>query len=232
MAQFRTTTPPAGRAFTLLEVLLVLLLIGILAAVVWPDFSAASRSEQLFESSRRLKGLVAMCRAQAMNESRRYRIYFQPDGTVAVGRQLDPITAPEQYVAMTEPWARMNFLLDNVWIHAILPLPDGPAPILVDDKKIQFTQDLLGIPKPIASLETPALLDFEPDGSSDSALWELRDVQGRGLKMTLDGRLGRMAIEPLAVLSPDELRKPAKIADDKKLLPADPATLRDKKKNA
>ncbi|RMF73038.1 MAG: prepilin-type N-terminal cleavage/methylation domain-containing protein, partial [Planctomycetota bacterium] len=72
------------RALTLLEVLLVVALLGVLFAVTLPSFSSSVEHEQLNESAMRMKALVGMCRAQAMNESRRYRLIFEVDGSVRI----------------------------------------------------------------------------------------------------------------------------------------------------
>lgn len=184
------------RAFTLLEVLIVLVLLAILAAILWPDFATAQQGEQLSESVTRTKALVAMCRAQAMNEARRYRIVFRPDGRMQVRCQEDPVQAPDSYIEVRQEWAELPFLLEDVWIAALLPLPQGPPPILVDDEVVEF-EELEAEPVAIEEFEDVVNLDFYPDGTSGSARWVLRDVRGRNSQMTLDGRLGRIEIVEL-----------------------------------
>ena len=184
------------RAVTLIELLLVISLITLLALFTWPNFDNASRRERLDESARRLKSLIAMCRAEAMNEAVRYRVTFRLDGSVKVRRQYDPIKAPHVYIPVGKSWARMAFLLEDVWVESVALLPDGPPPILVDDELEEFDdmeEDLE--PILIEEFETPIEIDFAVDGTSDSLLWILRDSAGRGKEMTLDGRLGRVSVE-------------------------------------
>jgi len=197
----------APNAFTLLEVVIVLLLLGLLAAFTWPEFGQARRSEELHESARRMKTLVQMCRARAMNESRRYRVTFRLDGTLKVTRQRDPILAPHEYFKFREPWASMAFLLEHVWIEAVLPLPEGPPPMLVEDELIEF-EEFEEEPIAVTELEREFELNFEPDGTSDSARWVLRGEDGRGVEMTLDGRLGRVQIAPVERLLLDAVERP------------------------
>ncbi len=204
-------------AFTLFELLLVVVLLAMLAAFAWPQFGQARSSEELGESGRRMKTLVSMCRARAMSESRRYRVTFRLDGSIKVTRQRDPILAPHQYFKFREPWANMPFLLERVWVEALMPLPEGPPPLLVEDDFIgfdEFDEYYEQGPIPVMELEREFELDFEPDGTSSSARWVLRTEDGRGLEMTLDGRVGRMEIKPVEQLDPDAVERPEPLEED------------------
>jgi prepilin-type N-terminal cleavage/methylation domain-containing protein len=196
-------------AFTLLEVLLVVVLLAMLAAFAWPEFGKARSSEQLDESARRMKTLVSMCRARAMSESRRYRVTFRLDGSIKVTRQRDPILAPHQYFKFREPWANLPFLLERVWVEALMPLPEGPAPLLVEDDFVGFDDSdeyYKQGPIPVTELEREFELDFQTDGTSSSARWVLRAEEGRGVEMTLDGRVGRVEIKAVERLQGDSER--------------------------
>lgn len=203
----------ARGAFSLFEVLLVIVLIGLLAAFLWPDFETFLRGEELDESVARVKALVGMCRAQAMNESRRYRITFKEDGTMRLTRQKDPLTAPQEYVIVGDGWAKTPWLLDNVWVEALMPLPDGPPPLRVEDDAIEFTE----IEAKPEALESAFDLDFEIDGSSNSVRWVMRDARGKGRELTLDGRLGRIGVVEVEPIEAVQATKPKPVADEKEL---------------
>jgi type II secretion system protein H len=198
--------------FTLFEVLLVAALLALLALLVFPDLRGTSRGEQLDESVARLKALIAMTRAEAMNQTRRYRLTFREDGSIRLSRQRDPLTAPHEFVRVREPWALREVLLPEVWVAALEPLPQGPAPILVEDDEIEFTQ-LESEPIPVNELEAPHQLYFEPDGTCPSMRWILRDETGRGRLVTLDGRTGRLTFEPAETLSSREAVRPPRLPD-------------------
>lgn len=198
------------RGFTLFEVLIVVMMIGLLAAFMWPDFGLIMRAEQLDESVTRTKALVAMCRAQAMNESRRYRITLLPDGRMLLTRQKDSLLSPNEYVLVGDGWAQIEWLLDDVWVEAVLPLPDGPPPLLIDDDVIEFAA-FEEFPEP---LEEPFEIDFEPDGSTTSVRWVLRELDGRGRELTLDGRLGRVTAIDAERVDADGLEKPERVETD------------------
>jgi hypothetical protein len=177
-----------------------------------PALMGTWTAEQLDQSAQRVRALVAIARAEAMNDARRYRVVFRTDGSVRVQRQRDPLAAPHEYVDVPRGWANQEFLLREVWVAAYQPLPLGPAPIRVEDRYIEFTE-YEDDPAPIDSFDDHQVIDFEPDGRSSSARWVLRDGTGRGVLMLLDGRLGRVSIEAAKRVAPGELDRPAKLVD-------------------
>jgi len=200
--------------FTLVEVLMVVVLLGVLAALTWPDFSAAARAEHLQQSAQRIRSLVAMCRAEAMNQTCRYRILIRPDGSLRVRRQADPIKAPHLYITPPEGWARTDLLLKDVWVSDIQVLPEGPPPIRIIDDKLEFPEMEINL-VPVEELEEPVEIKFDPDGQCNSMRWVLRDGRGRGLLVTLDGRLGRVSSEAWEALPADQVRRPEPVAEEK-----------------
>lgn len=213
----RRLKPQAARwrahGFTLVEILLVILLFGALAFVIVSSLDGTTNIEKLRESATRMEALVAMCRAQAMNEARTYRMQIRQDGTVQVRAQRDPLTAPNEFGEVAESWARLDFTLDTVWVDRVQMMPDGPAPVLIDDDIIEFT-NLDTLPVPVIELDAPVQLDFAPDGSAPSLRWFLRDTAGHGVQLTFDGRLGRIQRENVETLRPEDLVRPEKLAPE------------------
>lgn len=201
-------------AFTLLELLLVVALVGVVAAFAWPDFSGTRAEAALQESANRCQALVAMCRAEAMNEACRYRLEFRRDGTLRIRRQLDPLLAPHVYVAVDEPWTRTPPLLAGVWVESVQRLPDGPAPVYIVDENLEFPEMRIE-PDAVGNLEADLALDFEPDGSCGSLRWILRDERGRARLLTLDGRLGSVRVEPWEAVPESEAVRPEPLEPEK-----------------
>ena len=195
-------------AFTLFEVLIVIAIMGVLAAFAWPSFYGERDAASLTETATRMKGLIAMCRAEAMNESRRFRVQFFQDGTLELTAQRDAIEAPHEWVQVSTDWSRMQFIVDGVWVESILALPGGPPPVLIEDETIEFADEDEYVQLRVEELEVPEDLFFETDGTSDSARWVLRDTLGRGLELTLDGRLGRVDIKSIDRLDADQVKRP------------------------
>jgi prepilin-type N-terminal cleavage/methylation domain-containing protein len=197
-----------SHAFTLLELLLVVALLGVLAVFALPDFHVIARGQQLSESAERLHALISMCRAEAMNETVRFRIQIPPDGSVRVLRQAHPLHAPHLYITPRVAWARAAFLLEDVWIEAIQLLPEGPPPIRIVNERLEFPETEIE-PRPVEEIGVPVEIDFEPDGTmSNSLRCVLRDSRGFGLLLTLDGRLGSVMIEDWPPVPPDQLQRP------------------------
>ncbi len=195
------------RAFTLLELLLVMALLGLLVALAWPDFSATARAENLSESALRIQTLIAMCRAEAMNGAKQYRIEIRPDGSLAAWEQVDPILAPHLHNPVRGAWGRTQVLLPDVWIAAVQTLPDGPAPIKVIDEELEFPEMEIE-PIPIEEFEDPLYVDIAPDGACPSLRLVLRDDMGRAVLLTLDGRLGRFLVEDWERIPEEEVTRP------------------------
>jgi len=207
-----TRTAPARRAVTLIELLLVVSLLALLALFTWPDFATATRSERLDESVRRTRSLIAMCRAEAMNNARRYRVTIRLDGSMELRQQFDPVARPQVYVPVAADWARLPFLLEDVWVESVALLADGPAPVLVEDEIEQFEDMERDFePVPIEDFEQPIHIYFQPDGTCSSLRWVLRDALGRGVQITLDGRVGRVLSEPVDLVPADMLRRPSAV---------------------
>lgn len=208
----RCGSPARARAaFTLIEVLLVIVLLAALVGLAWPSLASATKRGQIDESARRMKSLVSMLRASSMNEARRHRLTIRQDGSVAIRRQFDAIRAPHIFTPVRELWAQTPPLLEEVWVDEIVPLPDGPPPIVVEDALVEFTDDLAD-PLSLSEVGREVDVNFEPDGVSNSLRWVLRDSAGRGIQMTLDGRLGRITMESLAAV--EGIQRPRPLSAD------------------
>jgi len=112
------------RAFTLLEVSLVVGLMVLLAAMVVPNFLRELEREELPGSARNIRSLLTLIAANAAFDGKRYRIRFpEEDETDLLGgvqqpiieREDDPIDDPEAYYLVTAPWAVGQTLLGSVW---------------------------------------------------------------------------------------------------------------------
>lgn len=202
-------------AFTMFEILIVIVIVALLVMVTVPLFSGSYDAEHLPESSKRIRSLISMARASAMNDALRYRVTFESDGTLSVTRQKDAITAPHEYIPVAQAWAVTEFVLPSAWIDRARVLPHGPPPLNVEDELVEFETDNTE-PLELARFEEAPFIDFQPDGSSMSARWILRDKRGLGFQMTLDGRLGRVAIQEIDPLPKDEATPPKRMSDEER----------------
>ena len=89
----RGATPPAAAGFTLVELTLVILVIGIVGALVLPRFGGLLDRQQARRTVNVLRGMVRQLHAKAALTKRVYRLTFDLDGqrvTVCYLQSLPP----------------------------------------------------------------------------------------------------------------------------------------------
>ena len=120
----RPTLPISRRAYTLVEVMLVVGILVAISAYVLPNFMDQIRADALPRSARNLRSLITLVRAQAALDGKRYQIRFpNEDELDALGgdqqprieREDDPFEEPEVFNLVTAPWAIQTSLLGDVW---------------------------------------------------------------------------------------------------------------------
>lgn len=78
---------PHPSGFTLLEILIVLTMIGILAAVTIPAIADRSRSFEIVEQARRVHTEVSKLRGRAVAEQREYELVLSGGDTIKIQRK-------------------------------------------------------------------------------------------------------------------------------------------------
>lgn len=198
------------RGFTLLEVLLTIGVLLLILALSFPDYKAMMQQRALKESGSQLKALIIMCHAKAMQEGRRYRVYFpgtpDPNDKLAdkeidvpyetlqpkVERQADPLINPEWYEEVAADWIPQKIMMEGTRCVAVLPgkpnfaiKPESPiAGPSVSEDFAEFVR-----------------VTFHPDGTSDWATFVITDLPydvhveafhvGRIINVIVDGRTGK-----------------------------------------
>lgn len=192
-----------GAGFTLLEVLLVIALLGLVAAAVVPNLLGQLVGERLPKSAKQLRSLVQLTRANAMLDGKRYRIRFPRENELdgddneqgvqpIIEREDDPFRAPDVYVRVNALWARGETLLRGVWCvkarmgkptveQLIANFDDVRADLNEDEQEADtFTQNSMEDFDP----DYPPLI-IEPDGTSEWMTFVVaeapRDADGAAL---------------------------------------------------
>ena len=113
----------AARAYTLIEVVLVIGLLLLISAIAIPNFYRQLERDQLPTSADQLRALIILTRANAAFDSKRYRIRFPRKEEVdALGTRQQPIVEreddamlrPEEFFPVTANWAVGQTLLGKV----------------------------------------------------------------------------------------------------------------------
>lgn len=127
------------RAFTLLEILIVLVLITLMAALAMPALDSQLTASEMPESAARMRDALYMTRSAAMLEHRRHRIRFAPNEQQPYFEiEIDPIFQPGVWTPVAYPWAEETILLEDVQVSAIQP----GRPIYL--KPVSATEDAEG----------------------------------------------------------------------------------------
>lgn len=116
---------PNGRgALTLVEIVLVVTILVAIAGLVIPNFARELERDRLPRSARQFRSLLAMVRANAAFDCKRYRIRFpQEDELDPLGgdrqplieREDDPMHETEVFNLVTAPWAVGKTFLKDIW---------------------------------------------------------------------------------------------------------------------
>jgi prepilin-type N-terminal cleavage/methylation domain-containing protein len=199
----------ARRAFTLIELILTILIIGLIIGFVYPDLDRMFATRKLEESAEELRSLLVMARSRAMRDGIRYRVQFpgtpdpldknaDPEVDVPfetkqpeVFRQDRPLDFPDSFAKVEEDWTMQGFLKEGVRCVATFYGTNfdetsgssvvGPA---ITEGKWEFVA-----------------LNFNPDGTCDHLTFRLTDLPfdiepskitpTRVIDLIVDGRTGQ-----------------------------------------
>ena len=199
------------RAFTLLEVSLVIAILVVISAMVVPTFFRQLREDELPRSARTFRSLLTHVRANAAFDCKRYRIRFPNEDELdplggeiqpLIEREDDPIREPEEFSLVTAPWAVEAVLLGDVWCSEVRPgrptieqireLRERTAENVEEELEEYFEKDDLDPERPP--------LYVEPDGTSEWATFvlttaprgtELDEIEDHPqVELILDGATG------------------------------------------
>lgn len=203
------------RAFTLVEVMLVIVLLGLIIYFAFPDLGAELKRRSLVESADRLRSLIVMTRARAMQDGCRFRIEMPgtPDPLdpnavreldvpletqqPVLKQQVDRLNNPEFFGDIELPWD--SILQQGTRCVSVLRWSPGETHC-----DISFNKPIAdpSIPEEHATFEP---LTLNPDGTCDGAVFILTDLPpdaeltsddvGRILKVFVDGRTGEAWIQ-------------------------------------
>jgi type II secretory pathway pseudopilin PulG len=236
------------RAFTLLELLIVLSLLILLALLAWPAMANRMQSSELPESASRLRSTLYMARNGAVMEHRRVRVRFEEDiQQPIVEIERDPFGAVGVFEQVAAAWTQEPVMIGEAQVHSVSlgrpeflkPLseevnPNSGATDAATDSPEETdtgakTDETLALRTSVELKEDPnrPTILFEPDGSTDWALLVVaRQFPGEELLknsdqrwVIVDGRTGMITVRD--GLTEEELADPDLCVSRKKLEPPD-----------
>lgn len=172
------------RAYTLIEVALVMAILVAIASFVIPNFMRDMEAERLPGSARQLRSLLTLVRANAAFDGLRYRVRFPREdeedplgGTrqPIIEREDEPLIEPEVYNVVTTPWAVGNTLQKGVWCSEVRLGRPTIDKLLEREDRSELDELFQDEFEDFDPLKPPVIV--EPDGTSEWAVFVLTDAE-------------------------------------------------------
>lgn len=140
MSRVRTTPASRSGGFTLIEILVVVLIIGVISATVLLSVNLTGRDQDLERESDRLLSLVNYAREQAELQTREYGVMFHDDGYQFLAydarRGLWREVYEDESLRLRRLPAGLDFKL-IVDARPVVLVPTGDAPVQSNDPRKQ-----------------------------------------------------------------------------------------------
>ena len=156
-----------GKGFTLIELTIVLVIIGLSIALVAPSFARILNTMELTGAAKRVSAILRYGRSEAINKGQVYQILFDPHlGQVRV-QPIEPMEGrKEERKALGKTYG----------------LPDGIRIKEVEADLPQYPSEL-------------PVIEFYPNGGSNGGSILLDSQESKGYKIKVDFLTGSVGIE-------------------------------------
>ena len=200
-------TRRAARGFTLIEVLLVLTLMCIIAAIVWPSLQRPFAGRRLQSAADAVRAQWCQARVAAMRSGRTFVFRYTVGGDqFRVEPQDDPSAPDSSFSAatgMSTTGEGALGTLGETLRHEEGTLPDGIRFLadntagndLADLSSDQQTDSQVG-----GSGDWSAPILFYPDGTTSNARLVLADDRNYGIRLMLRGLTGTVTVSDITSL--------------------------------
>jgi prepilin-type N-terminal cleavage/methylation domain-containing protein len=193
LAGCRAPGPGARRAFTLVEIVLVMALIVLLAGISIINWKGMLQGRVLEEGASRMETALRMARAEAANQGKRLQIVFDADGRTFLNWEPDPLGSPGVFADYAMCTWKQFLPADNIRVIRSAYVGSSTYRTAAADT---------GSGSGGADEVPMAPITFEPDGSSDSVEIRMAMTDGseaRQAVVTLDGLTGRIVTSLVTV---------------------------------
>lgn len=191
MAPPQVPRPPENRrrkGFTLIELMVVMIVIGIATAVILPEMRGTFEESLLRSTARQLISVLDLASSQAVTANQKHRVRFDlAEGRYAIERRAAKQEKSSGFIPVRD-------------------VPQGEGEL---DKRIRIELQRPDVPPesatPVAPEEdrtgmAPEIVNFYPDGTADPIDLLLQDREGFRLLLRINSTTGKVRIVPV----PDE----------------------------
>ena len=202
----RRRSPRRG-AYTLMEMLLVLVIIGIIIAVAWPNVMRLSGQQQLTESAEKVRVLIASARANAIDSGLVYQFRHEPGGrsfvVVPFEREFEGISATSQQTATATGLGRFSkgsgTLPEGVTFAApslLNPTGSGTSALATGLGQKLSADAFNGLPNAsnLQSKSWSGPILFQSDGTASDASLDLIDSHNQRVTLQVRGVTGAVSV--------------------------------------
>lgn len=208
----RVAPQPARLGYTLMEMLLVLIVVGVILAVAWPNVARLSGQQKLMDSSEKVRTLMASARVHAIDSGLVYQFRYEPGGhyfvVVPFEREFEGVSPNARGTGTATGLGRFSkasgMLPDGVTFAAPTLLNPGgsgaaaTAPGMGQKLSPDSLSGLLNAGK-LESVSWSGPILFQSDGTAADATLELVDKRHQRITLQVRGVTGAINVSRIHI---------------------------------
>jgi type II secretion system protein H len=192
----RTFAPSVNRsqAFTLIELMVVIVIIGVMGALIVPEMSGTFGDSKIKSSARKIIQAAGLAQSRAVSINHEHRLQFDTrNHRFSISRRVVDPNLGETFVPVNEISGSQGTWSDSVELTLRDPAVD-PEEIPLPTWELS---DPLSMQSQSTTSEPESFISFKADGSASRKELVLKHSDGHGLVISILPATGRMSIQPL-----------------------------------